>query len=156
MQHGARIWVSGVKSWHRLAARGLWVEGCADNLGFAEIGSTLACEVLGLPAPEHWTVLTHRDAGQSWADTGVGTVIATYALLSAADTVNAVSLEAAVREATHFFWGSAGQYRAIKSWVPPGAHHACGAGKTADALRELGIDAPQAFPSRKEWQAWLR
>jgi len=156
IQQAARIWVSGVKSWQRLAKRGLWVEGCADNLGFAEIVSTLACEVLGLPVLKDWTVLTHRGAEQSWEGAGVGPVIATYALLSATNAANAASVEATVRKATHFFWGSAGQYRAIRSWVPTNAHHACGAGKTADALSDLGIDAPQAFPSRKEWQAWLR
>ena len=30
-----RYWTSGPESWARLAARGIWVEGCADNLGFA-------------------------------------------------------------------------------------------------------------------------
>ncbi len=156
IQQATRIWVSGVKSWHQLAARGLWVEGCADNLGFAEIVSTLACEVLGLPALKNWTVLTHRGAEESWEGEDVDRVIATYAPLPATNAVNAASVEATVRKATHFFWGSAGQYRAVQSWVPTDAHHACGTGKTADALKELGIDAPQAFPSRREWQAWLR
>ena len=148
-----RIWVSGVQSWQRLAMRGLWVEGCADNLGFSDIVSTLACDVLDLPALNDWTVLTHHDAKPGWDGTGIGRIIATYA---PAPAPNSADLEKTVRQATHFFWGSAGQYRSMKAWVPTDAHHACGAGKTADALRALGLDEPQAFPSRKEWQAWLR
>ncbi len=149
----ARTWVSGTKSWRRLAERGLWVEGCADSLGFSNIVSTLDCKVLDLPPLKDWTVLTHRDAVASWGGTGVGPVIATYV---PAPPMNAASLRESVRKATHFFWGSAGEYRTMKAWVPAGAHHACGAGKTGDALRKLGIDKPQAFPSRKEWQTWLR
>jgi len=148
-----RIWVSGVQSWQRLAKRGVWVEGCADNLGFSDIVSTLACEVLDLSALNDWTVLTHHDATPGWDGTGIGRVIATY---MPTPVPNSADLEETVRQATHFFWGSAGQYHSMKAWVPAHAHHACGAGKTADALRALGINEPQAFPSRKEWQAWLR
>jgi hydroxymethylbilane synthase len=149
----ARIWVSGIKSWRHLAARGLWVEGCADNLGFSNIVSTLASEVLDLPPLNDWSVLTHRDAVTTWAGTGVGPVIATYVTIPPKDVA---SLRESVREATHFFWGSADQYRAIGAWVAADAHHACGAGKTGNALRELGIQALQVFPSREEWQTWLR
>jgi hydroxymethylbilane synthase len=147
-----RTWVSGVKSWRQLARRGIWVEGCADNLGFAEILPTLACEVLGLPELSEWTALTHRDAVSGWKESGVGQVVATYATVPVPKTAD---LEAAVRKATHFFWGSAAQYRVIKKWVPPDAHHACGAGKTREGLRALGLTSAQAFPSRREWQAWL-
>jgi hydroxymethylbilane synthase len=149
----ARTWVSGIKSWRHLAARGIWVEGCADNLGFSNIVSTLASEVLDLPPLKDWSVLTHRYAVTSWAGTGVGPVIATYLTMPPKDVAG---LQESVRAATHFFWGSADQYRAINAWVAADAHHACGAGKTGNALRELGIEAPQVFPSREEWQTWLR
>jgi hydroxymethylbilane synthase len=153
IHEATRIWVSGVKSWRQLAARGLWVEGCADNLGFADIVPTLASAALGLPALKDWTVLTHRDAKPGWHDTGPGRIVATYAPVS---STQAAGLEATVRNATHFFWGSAGQYSALKAWVPANAHHACGVGKTAAALRALGLSELQSFPSRKEWQSWLR
>jgi hypothetical protein len=32
-----RVWVSGTASWYRLAERGIWVEGCGDNLGFHDL-----------------------------------------------------------------------------------------------------------------------
>jgi hydroxymethylbilane synthase len=157
---GVRVWVSGVTSWRKLAARGIWVEGCADNLGFADIKPTLECEALNLPPLSEWTVLTHVGAEPGWQSSGVGEVLATYSA-GWPDDVGTEPNELArvresVRSATHFFWGSVGQYTAIKHWLPTGAHHACGAGKTADALREAGVESPDLFPSKKEWQSWLR
>jgi hypothetical protein len=151
-----RIWTSGVRSWRELARQGLWVEGCADNLGFAEILPTLQCSVLGLPALEQWLVLTHQKAKPSWRAAGVGHVHATYALDPVANLDDAIDLHREITEATHFYWGSFEQYRRVKQWVPVDAHHACGAGKTSHALRETGLTSVESFPSRREWRAWLR
>jgi hydroxymethylbilane synthase len=152
----SRIWTSGVRSWHELARLGLWVEGCADNLGFTDVLATIGCPVLRLPALSEWTVITHSGATASWRQTGVGQVIATYSIESSAGTDGIANLEQQVRAATHFFWGSAGQYAAVKQWIPAGAHHACGVGKTMQALTNIGIDTIQPFPSREAWQTWLR
>jgi len=151
----SRIWTSGIRSWHELAGRGLWVEGCADDLGFADIVEMIGCPVLRLPALSDWTVITHSGGVASWQKAGVGEVVATYEIESS-ETDRTANLEEKVRTATHFFWGSSGQYAAVKQWVPADAHHACGAGKTVQALRDIGIDAIQPFPSRKAWQTWLR
>jgi hydroxymethylbilane synthase len=150
----ARIWVSGTASWRKLAAQGIWVEGCADNLGFSDITSTLACEVLQLPQLRRWTVLTRRGAEPGWENSGVGSVVATYAL-DPPDSGTLQTLRDDVTHATDFFWGSIEQYHAVKSWLPGNARHACGAGKTAQALRQAGVDRPLLFPGRKEWRAWL-
>jgi hydroxymethylbilane synthase len=150
----ARIWVSGTASWRMLAAQGIWVEGCADNLGFSDITSTLACEVLQLPQLRRWTVLTRRGAEPGWENSGVGSIVATYAL-DPPDTGTLQTLRDDVTHATDFFWGSIEQYHAVKSWLPGNARHACGAGKTAQALRQAGVDRPLLFPGRKEWRAWL-
>jgi hydroxymethylbilane synthase len=152
----ARVWVSGIMSWKQLAQRGHWVEGCADNLGFAGIVPTLECPALGLPALADWTALTHRGAEASWTDSGVGRVLATYETEPSIDEHHVVNFHNEVRSATHFFWGNAGQYQAVKQWLPADANHACGAGKTARALKKSGVDSPQPFPSRKEWRTWLR
>ena len=66
----SRVWVSGVTSWHELAKRGIWVEGCAENLGFEHIVPTLTSKVLGLPPIADWTVLTRRGAEDSWRASG--------------------------------------------------------------------------------------
>ena len=156
ISEGMRVWTSGVRSWRELAPRGVWVEGCADNLGFADVLPTLNCSVLQLPALDQWRVLTHRQAIPSWSEIGIGRVQATYSLDPINDFDDSPELRREVSAATHFFWGSFDQYQRVKKWVPEGAHHACGAGKTAQALKGTGLASLQLFPSRKEWQAWLR
>ncbi len=150
-----RIWTSGVKSWRKLAARGLWVEGCADNLGFDELASTLACEVLQLPELGRWTALTRRGAEAGWRSSGISRVVGTYEVCDPTPD-DFRELRETVGRATDFFWGSIEQYRFVEAYLPPVARHACGAGKTARALREAGVGSPLVFPSRGEWRAWLR
>ncbi len=150
-----RIWVSGVASWRRLAERGQWVEGCAENLGFATISATLATPVLQLPALSSWTVVTREDAVASWQDSGVGRVLASYAIDEPASETALADIRRRLAGATHFYWGSAAQYRALRKWLPEGSHHACGPGKTFQALHADGVANLQAFPSREEWQAWV-
>lgn len=152
---GTRTWVSGVESWRRLAARGAWVEGCADNLGFGAVVPTLRSPVLRLPPLADWTVLTREDAVASWEGSGTGRVLATYAISAPSDPAALGDIRGRVADATHFFWGSAAQYRALRDWLPAGAHHACGPGKTFEALRAAGVPNLAAFPSRREWRAWL-
>jgi len=150
----ARIWTSGTASWRRLAERGLWIEGCADNLGFADVTATLACGVLQLPRLERWTALTRRGAEDSWKDTGIGSVVATYELADGGPA-DQDALRADIERSTDFFWGSIEQFRDVQMLLPPDARHACGAGKTARALVAAGVDAPLVFPSRAEWRTWL-
>ncbi|MDH3452788.1 MAG: hydroxymethylbilane synthase [Gammaproteobacteria bacterium] len=150
----SRIWVSGPESWFRAATRGLWVEGCADNLGFAALADTLATEVLQLPSLSQWTVLTRSGAEPSWAGTGVERIVATYRAGQVSEPC--AQLGESIRKATHFFWGSVEQFRAVQRWLPAHARHACGPGKTGPALRGAGIHSVDIFPSRREWQAWLR
>jgi hydroxymethylbilane synthase len=151
----ARLWVSGVESWRRLAQRGLWVEGCADNLGFDAVTTTLAAPVLRLPQLSEWTVLTRSDAAGTWHGTGVGRVLATYAIAAPEDESVLRTIREGASLATHFFWGSAEQYRSVRDWLPADAHHACGPGKTFTALQATGVINLQAFPSRQEWRTWL-
>ena len=122
-----------------------------DNLGFNDLVPTLRTEVLQLPGLDRWTTLTHEAAVASWKDSGVGQVIASYRI---GNETNA-ELRRSLGQSTHFFWGSVQQYEALRSWLPNTAHHACGAGKTLQALRDAGLGAVQAFPSHKEWQQWL-
>src|SRR5688572_2321727 len=55
------VWASGLKTWERLAQRGVWVNGCAEGLGEHEhprIETIAGTEV-------QWTKLTHADAGSA-------------------------------------------------------------------------------------------
>ncbi len=140
-----RIWVSGSASWFKLAEQGLWVEGSAEGLGFEQVLPTLKEKVLALPS--QWTVLTHEDAS-GWTDQRV---VTSYRVKGG---YSAEAREAA-RTATHFFWSSGSQFDELGKLAPPNAVHACGPGKTARHLRELGIN-PRVFPSHEEWKRWVQ
>lgn len=150
-----RLWVSGVESWRRLAAQGLWVEGCGDHLGFGAVRPTLACPVLALPPLEDWTALTYRWAVPGWHGSGIGSVVATYDIQSPAAHPVLHNLRAKASQSTHFYWSSVEQFLALQDVLPSNAHHACGAGKTLQALRAAGL-SPQPFPNGREWQRWLQ
>jgi hydroxymethylbilane synthase len=148
---GRTVWTSGTKSWFALAAQGVWVQGCAEGLG-AEAAATLVSEpVLRLPPPAHWNVLTHNTAVEPWqAGSWAGArVIATY---SVAET--ALPPSAALAAATHVFWSSTAQFERGRELVSAGAHHASGAGKTAEHIRAAGVRNFRAFPSVEEWRKW--
>jgi hydroxymethylbilane synthase len=148
-----RTWVSGVSSWSRLAQRGIWVEGCADNLGFEFVRDTLTLPVLNLPVLDKWQVLTYEQAVPSWNGMGIPSVTASYRLEYDANKAGAVHQELAAY--SHFYWGSPEQYRVAEKWLPHNAQHACGPGKTAATLRDHGVHDLMVFPSREVWQQWL-
>lgn len=147
-----RLWTSGVRSWQRLAERGVWVEGCGDSLGFGQLQTLLATPVLQLTPLQEWTAVTHADAVAGWADSDVGTAIASYRLPE--PRVDGQS-ESELAAANHFYWDSVRQYRALRMRIPKHAQHACGAGKTLRALRAAGVKDVLPFVSRQEWQTWL-
>ncbi|MFI4869119.1 MAG: hydroxymethylbilane synthase [Steroidobacterales bacterium] len=150
----AHVWVSGVESWQALAERGLWIEGCADGLGFAALEPMLAQPLLQLPPRDQWIVLTHLDAAAGWP---AGEVIATYrhrerngepAGAQAGD--GAPSLDA-----THLYWSSSAQFERWRGLVAPDARHACGPGKTYEHLRRAGVQNLTVFPQPAQWRQWL-
>lgn len=143
-----RLWTSGTASWFRLAERGLWIEGCAEGLGFDYLRPTLGLGLLGLPALSGWTALTHEDALEGWAPVAAK---ASYRIAATRWSDEALS---SLQLATHIFWSSTAEFESLKHLAPAGAHHACGSGKTADALKKAGL-APVLFPNVEEWKKWL-
>ena len=161
----AHVWVPGVDTWQALAGRGIWVEGCADGLGFAALESLLAEPLLQLPAREDWTVLTHQEAAAGWQ---AGEVIATYRHAepngagagagagtgTGADAAPPVDA-APPAGATHVYWFSSAQFDRWRAVVAPDAQHACGPGKTYEHLRRAGVQNLRAFPQPLHWRQWL-
>ncbi len=144
----ARIWTSGTGSWLRLAAQGLWVEGCAENLGFDRFEPTLREDVLQLASLKDWMVLTHDGHQDDWREGRGMSVIETYRV-SARYSDEA---KAALKSAKFVFWSSGSQFDELNAWVSPKAHQACGLGKTADRLSGQAM----AFPSVEEWRKWIQ
>jgi hydroxymethylbilane synthase len=149
--HDRAIWTSGTTSWFELAAKGVWVQGCAEGLG-AEAAARLVAEpVLRLPPPVGWTVLTHRGAEDSWY---TGAWAGAHAVGTYAVAESALPDTAALAAATHIYWNSVAQFERGRLTVRPDAHHASGPGKTADHIRGAGVRRFQAFPSVMEWRRW--
>jgi hydroxymethylbilane synthase len=149
---GRQVWTSGSVSWFELAAQGVWISGCGEGLGAQAATALLAEPVLRLPPPAQWQVLTHRGAEDSWSGGAWHGVraIGTYAVAE-----GALPDAAPLAAATHVYWHSVAQFERGRLTVSPDAHHACGAGKTADHLRAAGVQRLRAFPSAAEWRRWI-
>ena len=150
---GARVWCSGTASWYRLAERGVWVEGCAEGLGFDEALPQLAEPVLGLPGLERWTVLTHHEALGEWQGR-VERAVGTYSAPGEAAEY-APQAVAELESAEAAWWSSGSQFTALAAKARSVREHACGPGRTARVLRAAGVE-PRIFPSVEEWRQWLK
>jgi hydroxymethylbilane synthase len=141
------IWVSGTETWFALAARGVWVEGCAESLGFAALRGSLGEPLLALPPLGDWLALTNEEAAEGWGEVPV---LATYR-----HAPEPAAGACGPGTATHVWWHSSAQYERWHDQVGAGARHACGPGKTAEHLRAAGLADVQVFPSARHWRAWL-
>lgn len=121
------VWTPGERTWRALAARGIWVNGCADGLGDAEAPGADA--LAGQPLT--WRVLTHGRSGRDGA-------IPTY------DVHYTFPLDLGSR--THFFWTSGSAFLAAVERYPEIRHgwHASGPGRTAQVIRAALPDAGRA------------
>jgi hydroxymethylbilane synthase len=145
-----RVWTSGTASWFKLASQGVWVEGCAEGLGFEGVIWMLYEKVLGLPELTGWSVLTHQDALEDWVLLGMKPW-ATYKL-NLNYRIDAIT---SLKQASFIFWSSGTQINRLLREALPNARHACGSGKTAAYLRDkFGIE-PDVFPSADEWRMWV-
>lgn len=153
---GRRVWTSGSASWARLAAQGVWVEGCVEGRGADGAAALLAEPLLRLPPLPQWDVLTHAGAEGGWtrgAWSGAN-VIATYATESRPAAAGAAG-DAPDASTTHVFWSSIAQFERLRGAVGPDAHHASRPGKTAEHLKAAGLARVQIFPSAEAWQQWI-
>jgi len=143
----AHIWVSGTESWFALASRGVWVEGCAEALGFEALRPTLASALLALPAPSQWLALTNEEAASGWGEVPV---LATYRHTGAPQP------QAAPGDARQLWWASGVQFERWNGQLGADCQHACGPGKTLGTLRRAGANEVTVFPSVHHWREWLR
>ena len=136
------IWVSGVESWKKMAARGYWVSGCSDSLGEEDFRS------MGpLFSEKKWYRWTHDSAPHVDGKT----TLATYKLTPQETQVD-------LKKFKEFYWMSGSQFeQALK--IEPGileARHFCGPGHSYTKIQEVlkiyskeGALSP--LPSRKIW-----
>ena len=125
-----------------LAAQGVWVQGCAEGLG-AEAAARrwwpnrcCACR-----RPAQWAVLTHAARGGALAGRALGRRACHRHLCAGR---RRAARRRGTAAATHVFWSSTRSSSAAAAWPAPRPHHASGAGKTAEHIR----DAPACETSR--------
>jgi hydroxymethylbilane synthase len=142
-----KTWAAGTRTWYALAKKGLWVNGCADGLGFDFLLAILAEPLFGLQQ-QHIQLITNSSSAQHWQQDEKNAV-GTYALVATQDE----ALIAAIRKAGIIFWTSYQQYHAYKQYSSKTATHCCPAGKTATLLSKEGI-TPFVFPTIKAFIQW--
>jgi hydroxymethylbilane synthase len=147
------LWVSGTETWFALAARGVWVEGCAESLGFGALRSTLSSPLLGLPPLREWLALTHAEAAAGWGEVPV---LATYRHLPPATGAATPDPQSSPEGASQLWWHSGVQFERWRGRTATDGQHACGPGKTAEVLRRAGLESLTVFPSVHHWREWLR
>ena len=137
MMSGVIVWAAGTETWRRLAARGVWVNGCADGLGDDEHPPV---DVLAGRSVK-WARLTHDRAGTPDA-------LPTYHV----DT----PLPDDLPERSHFFWTSGDLFkRAIERWPAiRDAWHASGPGHTRETIRAVlgASDRIGVWLDRASWE----
>jgi hypothetical protein len=145
----AHVWVPGIDTWQALAERGVWVEGCADGLGFGALEPMLSEPLLQLPARDQWTVLTHADAVEGWPARRCDRDLPPRAARGGRRA------GAPPADATHVYWFSSAQFERWRGLLGPGVQHACGPGKTYEHLRRAGVQNLRVFPQPAHWRHWL-
>lgn len=117
------VWTAGVKTWKKLAARGVWVNGSSDGLGEQQED---AIEVL-LDRPVKWLKLSHSEGYKSPGKD----FLATYRLKVKDDLPDLSTKK-------YFFWRSASTFLAAIKIYPQikAASHACGPGNSFEIMRD--------------------
>ncbi len=142
------VWCAGLKTWQKLAERGIWVNGCAEGLG-EENEATRVETLCGLEpgASIDWLKLTHEASAQR--PTSSGRALATYRLVPTSEPPD-------LRGKTHFYWASGSAFDRALQLFPEirSGYHACGPGHTYRRIREvLGADAKLSIVlSRQAWR----
>jgi hydroxymethylbilane synthase len=123
------IWTAGSTTWRRLAARGVWVHGCADGLGDDEPPPVDALAGRSVT----WRRLTHEAAASHDRS-----AIATYMVDD--------PLPDDLSTRTHFFWTSGTLFReAVARWpAVRDGWHGSGPGRTRRAIRTLLASSDRA------------
>lgn len=114
------VWVSGLKSWQKMASLGIWVHGCSDGLGEAEAPNV---DIL-FQKQIDWCKLTHQLSPSK-------NKIVTYEL-----TEKDIELDLSGYDI--FFWASSTLFEFALKKQPEilKAHHVCAPGLTYQCLKQ--------------------
>ncbi len=130
-KEGSRIWTAGVKTWRKLARKGIWVNGTTDSLGEDDK------PYLSWLEDVRWCKLTHSQAAGP-------NDVATYELKPGSDHPN-------LSGKTHFFWLSGTSFERARELFPreiSEGRHSCGPGNT---YRHLANVKGLKYPVKVFW-----
>lgn len=142
-----RVWVAGTKTWYSLAKKGIWVEGCADGLGFNFLQPVFKSPFINI-ALSDMLIITNTSSKKHWIKDGV-TAIGTYDLVEKLP----MELKNKLAEADVIFWTSFQQYEMCRQFIKQTVQHVCPSGKTAKLLKDEGLE-PFIFPTIKSFNYW--
>ncbi len=135
-----RVWVSGTKSWFKLADQGIWVEGSAESHGIDAFLPILKKKLLRFNAPK-LLVLTHHESESTEGTQNLATYGHSFR-----------EIPQKFQQNQSIYWGSGLSFQTLWGKLGPdafkGKQHACGLGKTAKVIQEklkpIGIE-PELF-----------
>lgn len=145
------LWAAGTKSMKDLAARGFWVNACADSLGDDEIINFRKSHAIALmiDANAPLSVLSNDQATST-----LGSVIGCYTRIIEQKVDK--SFEERINSTDVFYWTSFFQYHAYIEKFPLIINrvHVCGLGKTYQQFKNNNINI-LPISSMDEFQNWV-
>ena len=146
---GSRIWTAGTNSWFNLAEQGIWIEGCADSMGLHSILPLWNSRLINLKK-EEVMIITNALSAERWTNSG-WTAKGTYEIRYESNLIDKYKLQSA----NMVFWNCFAHVDAVKEIIPAGLLHACLPGRTADLIKERGIE-PVIFPNVAAFKQWKK
>jgi hydroxymethylbilane synthase len=144
-----RVWASGTKTWYDLAKKGIWVEGCADGLGFNFLSAVFKSPLIKIDMASI-QILTNKSSAAHWVKDGFNAIY-TYELKSYLSD----EIKNKIADADIIFWTSYQQYELCKAFLKKDVQHVCPSGKTATLLKAQGLQ-PVIFPTIKSFIYWKK
>lgn len=144
-----RVWAAGTRTWYDLAKKGIWVEGCADGLGFDFLQIAFKSPLVNI-AVNDIQIITNNLSKIHWIEDGISAV-GTYEL---SDNLSE-EIKREIVKADIIFWTSFQQYELCKPFIKNNVQHVCPAGKTAKLLLAKGLQ-PIIFPTIKAFNDWRK
>ena len=142
-----KIWAAGTRTWYELAKKGIWVEGCADGLGFNFVNSILQSPLININNSDI-QIITNSQSKAHWIEDGINAT-GTYELI--ADLSE--EIKNVIADADIIFWTNFQQYEICRPFIKNNVQHVCPSGKTAKLLMAQGIQ-PIIFPTIKAFNDW--
>ncbi|MBC7540752.1 MAG: hydroxymethylbilane synthase [Bacteriovorax sp.] len=145
------LWAAGTKSMKDLAARGFWVNACADSLGDAEIKNFRESKAIALMVDTNasMSILSNTEATST-----LGNIVPCYKRVIAPDISK--SFEEKILSTDVFYWTSFFQYKTYVERFPEiiDRVHVCGLGKTYQQFKEQNINI-HPMSSMVEFKNWV-